>query len=111
MVRKLVSLAFGRVAFVLLVTSFASGQTCNSDACNYCGAIAAAGTLGCALSGQGGACEDEVLAEYQQCLAAATALPRTHRAPISYLRRDRRDSLVRVRSVPHLVRRASSSRP
>ena len=75
MVRKLVSLAFGRVAFVLLVTSFASGQTCNSDACNYCGAIAAAGTLGCALSGQGGACEDEVLAEYQQCLAAATALP------------------------------------
>ncbi len=76
MVRKKLPLAFGRVAFaLLLITSFASGQTCTTDACNYCGAIAAAGTLGCALSGQGGACEDEVLAEYQQCLAAATPLP------------------------------------
>lgn len=47
--------------------------TCTSAACQYCGAIAAAGTYGCAL-GQGGNCQ-WYTNFVNACIASATALP------------------------------------
>lgn len=61
-------------AFLCLTPVLALAQgTCTSVACQYCGAIAAAGTYGCAL-GQGGNCQ-WYTNFVNACIASATALP------------------------------------